>query len=232
MEPTVLPKDVAAFSKSDYVLVGMLVAGGARTWVDAEDVAVVCYALNRTAFRWARYDYPNLETVARTLRGLKEQFGDAIVVAPALQSGKRRLTAAGLQRARALGAMFVGRTYKDPAALVRALRRKVGLADREPAAAGPPTDSTQAREARATLSFITNHAAYRAWCRKRLAELPLWQLAEVLQCLPDSPRSVWRERLARYQSLAAWWNRPNAQAFLEALSGRLDELLEEHGDER
>lgn len=232
MDPGVLPKDAQAFAKSDYVLVGMLIAGGARTWVDVEDVAVLCYRLNPPAFRWSRYDYPHLETVARTFRALKEQYGDRVIVAPAPQSTQRRLTAAGLKRARALGERLIGRTYKDPAALVRALRRKMGDATAQPAAAaGPAAGSPDARVARATLSFLANHAVYRAWTRKRLDDVPLWQIADLLQCLPDSPAAVWRERLTRHQSLAAWWSRPNVQAFLEALSTRLDKLLETHGDQ-
>jgi hypothetical protein len=228
LDPEELPSSVDAFSKNDYALVGVLIAGGARQWVDAEDVAVVCYKLNRPAFRWSRYDYPHLQIVMKALWDLKIA-SPALAVSPSQKSTERHLTAVGMRRAIRLGEMLVGRSFKDPAALVKALRRKISEVDAtggEITQPPQPKDGVPRREARAILTFITTHPAYRAWTKGKLADVPLWQLADVLQCLPDSPRAVWQERLARHQSLAAWWKREKAQEFLAALHARITELLE------
>lgn len=228
-DPAVLPKSVDSFSKLDWVLVGMLLAGGAQQFVDPEDIAVLCYDLYRPAFRWKKYDFPDLESVQQGYREFRRRYGRRLVVAPTSKSRERRLTGEGLTRAVALTELYVGRSYPELPKLVVAAQRKLKTIKRDATDRVldqlPTSTQGGGREARTTLAFLTNHPAYRAWKRGQLELLERWQLADVLQCLPDSPPDVFRERLARYEGLAAWWNRSQAQAFLVALRARIFALF-------
>ena|GEM_PF-4931208 len=209
--------------KYDYVLLAMLLLGAIDRFVDAEDIAAQCYQMNPSAFRWVKYDYPDKAAVLDALRRIRKMLGPGYILSPRANTTQYRLTDKGLQRAMELAKQMLGKTFRSSRALVQALRGAFS-------ASGKPTGQATGvdvggREVAAALRLIVKHPTYRVWQSGRLGSLPRWRLTDVLQCLPDAPQSVIRERLLYYKGLAQWANRPEFSKFLSALAQALGQSL-------
>lgn len=216
----------AGVTHHDFLLLGFFLAGGAETYVDIEHVAVKLFELAPTQFSWRLYpQYPSLEAVQRAIGNGRIRHGYRYVRRPqSSKSTERMLTAEGIARAVAVAEQLVGRSFDSPQAALAALN---ALGPNPPDVGGSASITADNRPVHRELRALRKHDLFRGWqANPSLDGAELWQLADLLNCLPDSTDEVWRERLGRLQAQAEMWRGDPIVKFIAAISHVVEHQLD------
>lgn len=179
----------------------LYVLDGSTRWTDVETLFLKAFELAPVPLAWrTRDDLPDYKKCAKALQEVEDPKRSHYV-GFFEKRGKyqRRLTQAGLawceQHAAHLTHLY-GRGTVPSAATHDDGRRLRDVVKSEP-----------------FLDWTQNHAI----------SAPLWEIAEVFRCLPDSSLSVWSARLDEYLSSARKNANPEAIAFIGAVRSMVQE---------
>jgi hypothetical protein len=206
-------------ANTDLVVLALLLCGGGERYIDLEHIAVMCFKLAPPQFRWTLYDYPSLDSAHHAVRNLIMRRPDLLRKPKTQKSTERMLTAAGINHAIHVGSLYLNKRLTTPAEVMRAFSGFVNgsevEAEHQEKRAGRNSD---ARPAQQELRLVRKHDTFKEWKRGTpLNEIEKWRFADLLKCLPDSPNSVWEERLQRLQAQAAWWQDNEISRFLNGV---------------
>ncbi len=166
---------------------------GAGQFVDIEEVYMECWRLSPSRFGLRKYQHPNTEVAAKEERHLKKNHPDFI-----LKTQDKR----GMQRGMQLTAKGV--TW---------VRER--LAEFERLAAGETKAPATTRASFKVISGLMKNGLVRAFIVGKEVQLGKVEVADLLNCAPDSPPSVWQQRIATLRSAAVDNERPDLVQFLE-----------------
>lgn len=201
----------------DFAALAVLLCGGGDGQAHIEDVALKAYQLAPTRFKWERYDYPSLDTVRVALRA--DRGPEDLV----LRSGGKfySLKPEGIERALQLGSHILGSKFNDARELIHAFEHKV------PTTVEPSADTGIARHrpAQKYLRQVKGHDTFRAWRKDPTAQHELWQLAELLECMPDASLATWNSRLENLKRQATFWRDDEVARFADKVSAEVHKLL-------
>lgn len=173
----------------DFIPLALYDLGGAGTFVDVEDVFVRCYELAPDRFGWRKRDYPNYKTIYKALRDFEARHPRLLLKAP--DGLSRQLTAEGIAWVEERLPLF-SRYVKSPG----------------------QNPATRKRTQR-LLNELAQDPVVRLFISTGMVELVKYSVADALACAPDSPVSVWKERLESYRAAATSANRPDLVEFLD-----------------
>jgi len=189
-----------ARAQPDFALLALYRRGGAEQMVDLEHVAVEAYKLAPELFKWRFYDYPSVETCRMALRHGNERAKQALVLAG--DAGKKRmLTAAGVRRVREFQEQHQQTLGAEPA-------------------------STVTRPVSRDLLRMEKHPAVDRWRLGGVQALTAYDLADLLNFQPGSPRRLVEDRLRMTSGVAERWQRSELLRFLSDVTEHLDRILE------
>lgn len=168
--------------------------------VDLEHVAVEAYRIAPELFKWRLYDYPSVETIRMAFRHGNERSREPLVLAG--DAGKKRmLTAAGVRRVREIQGQRADHERSE-------------------------TPSTAPRPISRELLRMEKHPALDRWRRGGVQKVTLYDLADLLNFQPGSPRRVVEDRLRMTSGSAERWQRQELLRFIADVSAHLDEIVE------
>lgn len=197
----------------DFALLALLLCGGGEGAAHIEDVALKAHELAPTRFKWERHDYPSLDTARVALRA--DRGPDDLV--QRIGSKFYSLTSDGILRAIRVGNHVLGTDHADPLAVIHEFN--VGLlTSTEPIA---ETGIARNRPAQKPLRRIKNHETFRAWRKDATTPFELWQLAELLECMPDASTATWEARLQNLKRQATFWQDQEVRRFAEIIGAAI-----------
>lgn len=173
----------------DIVPLALFELGGAGEFIDVEDIFFKCYELAPERFGWRTRPLPNYKTLSKALRDLEGDHPSLLVKTP--DGLRRQLSAEGVEWVRGRMQEF-RKTMTTP-----------GL--------NPPTR----RPSQRLLNSLRDTPLVQAFVRGERPVLKRYEVADLLVCSPDSPKSLWLERLETFRSAAADANRHELMDFLE-----------------
>lgn len=165
--------------------------GGAGQFVDVEDIFLRCFEVAPERFRWRKHLIANYKTLSKALRDFETRHPDLLLKTE--EGLGRQLSKEGLE------------WVNERLDLFEAVLSQPG--------SNPPTR----RREHKLLNEFADHRLVAAFEKGTLENLPKYEVADLLLCAPDSPTSVWKERLETYRSAASAAGRPNLVDFLNHL---------------
>jgi hypothetical protein len=175
----------------DIIPFALLELGGAGQFIDVEDIFLRCFEVAPERFRWRKHLIANYKTLSKALRDFEGRHPDFLLKT---EDGlSRQLSKEGIDWLKARLDLF---------------REVLSLPG-----ANPPTR----RREQKLLNEFASHRLVRAFEKGHLEDLHKYEIADLLLCAPDSPTSVWKERLETYRSAATAAGRPNLVEFLDYL---------------
>lgn len=200
------------------VLLALLLQGGATGHVDLEEIAVEAYRLAPTRFRWNRYDYPSLETTRQAFKHWKDRKTEEPRVVEHRQT--YLLTGAGVKEAVDAARAILQRDISSADEAIK-YYRELGLAanDNSQDAVVSRTRTT-ARPSQAELRRMRAHKLFKLW-QSGSESFEQWEIADLLNCLPNSSKRVWNERFSRLNAMAEFWQDDELIRFLTAIRGQV-----------
>lgn len=204
-------------SNRHVILLALLLQGGATGFVDIEDVAAEAYRIAPTRFRWTRYDYPSLETARVAFKHWKDRKDEE----PRITEHRKTylLTGLGVQEAVETATKVFQRTFGSADDVIRFYKEGGSAASSTAQKAVSASMRTTSRPSQHELRRIKSHEVFKKW-RAGDAEVELWQIADVLNCLPDSAPRIWEERFSRLNAMATFWQDEDIIHFLTAIRER------------
>lgn len=173
--------------------------GGIGIFVDVEDVFVRCYKLAPERFGWRKYKYPNYKILSKALRDFEGKYPDHLIKTP--DGLRRQLSAEGLE-------WLKGR-----------------LPTLERAFHAPGISPPIRRPVQRMLNDLANNPLVQNFLAGERLEIRKHEIADMLLCSPDSPTSVFKERLEVYRVAAKSGGRRDLTKFLEYLRTRHKQLF-------
>lgn len=172
----------------DIVPYSLYLLGGAGEFVDVEELFLKCYELASERFSWRTKPLPNYKTLSKALRDYEAKHPEAMIKT---QSGLgRQLSTEGLQ--------WVERELPR---LAQAFARPIAGASRV-------KSQRMVRE-------LAARPVVQRYLNGQASEPTKYEMADALLCAPDSPSSVWRERLRIYRSALTAARRADLLAFMD-----------------
>ena len=165
--------------------------GGIGEFIDVEDMFVYCHKLAPERFGWRKHPYPNYKSLSKALRDYEGKYPNHLIKTP--DGLSRQLSAEGLEW----------------------LKRRLSVLERALRVPGtsPPT--------RRPIQRMLNDLASSSFAQQFLAggrpKLRKHEVSDILLCSPDSPPSVFRERLETYRATARDGGREELLRFLDYL---------------
>lgn len=194
----------AQHNNGDLLLWALYTVGGAERWVDVEEIYLAAFRLAPARLAWrTRPDLPNYKICARGLQDLENarepRYGGLLEKRGPLH---RKLTLAGVTwcetHSTALASLYGGSIVPS---------------------AAPQDDARRLRS-------VTRSDAFGVWSATNVLSTPIWELAELFRCLPDSSRAIWHSRLDDHVVAARRNGRTDVEAFLECVRRKVDD---QHG---
>jgi hypothetical protein len=178
-------------TNTDLLLYAMYRLGGAGKYVDVEDVFMEMWRLAPARFSWRKYRQPNYKIMSQAIADLtrREEGSDLLLGA----GDTRQLSAQG----------------------VRYVESRIELLQRF--ATGEEKAPPDRRPSQRVIAELAKQPLVREHLRGEGVDLNRDEMAELLRCAPDSPRSVWRERLETLRAAAADGDRPELTEFLDQI---------------
>jgi hypothetical protein len=201
-------------SNRHVILLALLLQGGATGYVDIEDVAAEAYRIAPTRFRWTRYDYPSLETARVAFKHWKDRKDEE----PRVTEHRKTyvLTGLGVQDAISTAKSVFQRDFSSADDVISFYKESETTASATAQKAVSASMRTTSRPSQHELRRIKAHDVFKGWRTGEL-RVELWQIADVLNCLPDSAPRVWDERFSRLNAMATFWQDDDMIHFLAAL---------------
>ncbi len=178
---------------------------GSGAFVDVETIFLHCYKIAPERFRWRKYDIANYKTLSKALRDFEGSHPSFLIRTP--DGLSRQLSAEGNTWVRQRLPLFEG------------VLRKPGV--------NPPTRRRDHR----ILNEFSSHKLVRGFADGNRPNLIKHEVADLMLCAPDSPTTVWRERIETYRSAATDAARPELIEFLEYLRNSKPEWFGRLSDE-
>lgn len=175
----------------DFIPLALYNLGGAGQFIDVEDVFNRCNELSPERFGWRTYKYPNYKTLAKALRDFEGKNPSLLLKTH--DGLKRQLSAEGV-------AWILEQKER--------FEQVLGSPN-----VNPPTRRTGQR----ILNEFRDHPLTQSFLATGLTTLKKFEVADLLLCSPDSPPTVWKERLETYRSAATESNRNDLVQFLDYL---------------
>jgi len=182
--------NAAGFNNGDIFLYALYRRGGAGKYVDVEDVFAEMWELAPSRFRWRRHGYPNYKILAKSIVDISQRGDGELLLG---EGYARQLSAEGVQWVKARLKRFE-RLGADVGAGV-----------------------SQRRPSQRVVVGLEKSPLVVAFLDGREIDLGRNDVALLLRCAPDAPRSVWQERLATLRSAATDAGRPDLLRFLDHL---------------
>lgn len=176
---------------ADVVAFALYQLGGTGQFVEIEDLFMRCYELAPKRFGWRTKPYPNYKTLYQALVDFERAHPETLL--KTRDGLGRQLSAEG----------------------VAWVRGHVKLL--ESSLAQPGEGMNARRPSQRLLNEFIASAPMRQFLAGGTPEITRYQAADLLIASPDSPPSVWRERLAIYRSAAESAGRPDVKEFLDLL---------------
>ena len=170
-----------------YCLYGL---GGAGKYIDVENVFMEMWRIAPGRFRWRRYDLPNYKVMSKAIVDIGQRGDGELLLG---DGDARQLSASG----------------------VRWVETRQQRFDR--IVSGAETAASARRPSQRVVGELARTRLVRAYLA---GEEPNWareEIAVLLRCSPDAPRSVWRERLETLRSAVSDAGRADLMDFLELL---------------
>lgn len=178
-------------ANAEVVAFAMYDLGGTGEYVDVEDLFMRCFELAPKRFAWRTRAFPNYKTLYQALVDLERGHGAFLM---STEDGLgRQLSAAGV--------LWV----RDRLDLFRSALNQ------------PSEGMSVRRPGMRLLNELSAAPVVRRFLAGERLELSRYEAADLLIASPDSPPSVWRERMATYMSAAEAAGRPEIQEFLMSL---------------
>lgn len=196
------------------VLLALLLQGGATGHVDLEDVAVQAYRLAPTRFRWSRYDYPSLEATRQAFKHWKDRKTEEPRVTEHRQT--YLLTGLGVKEAVDAARIILQREISSADEAIKAYKASSGVVSDKSQDAIVARTRTTARPSQHELRRIRTHRLFKLWLSGSTA-FEQWEIADLLNCLPNSSVRVWDERFSRLNAMAEFWQDEELMRFLATL---------------
>jgi hypothetical protein len=174
---------------------------GAGRFVDVEDVYVECWRLSPSRFGWRKHQYPNYKVSSKAQRDFEKAHPELLLKTP--NGLARQLTAEGVA--------WIRNRLPDFASL----------------ASGTTKAPAPRRPSHKIITELTTNPLVRAFLEGKPVELTKVQVADLLHCAPDSPRSIWKQRAATLRSAATDNERPDVMQFVEYIQRSHPEWFEE-----
>lgn len=207
-----IEKDV---SNRHVILLALLLQGGASQFVDIEDIAVQAYRLAPTRFRWNRYDYPSVEAARVAFKHWKDLKNEEARFTSHRLSYS--LTAVGVAGAVDTARILLKRNFANADEVITFYRAMADGGDpSEVQKAVSNGTRTTARPSQHELRRLRAHSVFKRW-RSGETDFEVWEVADVLNCLPDSSARIWEERFNRFEAMASFWQDDELTRFLAAL---------------
>jgi hypothetical protein len=213
-EPTA-GKDI---NNRQVILLALLLQGGATGHVDLEDVAVQAYRLAPTRFRWNRYDYPSLEATRQAFKHWKDRKTEEPRVTQHRQT--YLLTGIGVKEAVEAARSILQVDISSADEAIRAYKESAGIATDNTQGAIVARTRTTARPSQHELRRIRAHKLFKLW-QSGNKNFEQWEIADLLNCLPNSSARVWSERFSRLNAMAEFWQDEELMRFLATIEERV-----------
>jgi hypothetical protein len=184
----------------DLIPYALYLLGGVGEFIDVEDVFVKCHELAPERFSWRSKPLPNYKSLSKALRDFEGKHPTLLL--KTADGLRRQLSAEGVEWL------------------------KVNQTEIEVTIGAPGTNPPTRRPGQRLLNELADQEAVREFAAGGRPEFKKFQVADLLVCSPDSPPSVFRERLETYRSAAEEGGRPDLLAFLDFLKSEMSELFE------
>jgi hypothetical protein len=178
---------------------------GAGKFVDVEDVFVECHNLSPSRFGWRKHNYPNYKVASKAQRDFEGAHPELLLKTP--NGLARQLTAEGVAWVRDRAAAF------------------------ERLEAGETRAPKTRRASFRVVTELLRSPTVRAYLEGNSVELQRVEISELLNCAPDSPPAMWRQRLATIRAAAEDNERPDVLEFLNHISATVPEWFGEEPTE-
>jgi len=165
--------------------------GGAGRFIDVEDLFMRCFEIAPERFSWRKHKIPNYKILSKALRDFEEKHPGLLIKTP--DGLKRQLSAEGIKWLR------------------KRMPRYRKLLDSSEAR--PPSR----RPSQRILNELSRNPIFLSYLDGSDLSLDKYRVADLLLCSPDSPTSVWRERLETFKSAAQDSNRRDLIRFLDTI---------------
>jgi len=175
----------------DIIPIALDELGGAGRFVDVEDLFMRCYEIAPARFGWRKHKIPNYKILSKALRDFEEKYPDLLIKTP--DGLKRQLSAEGIKWLR----------QKKPR-----YRKLLGSSVKPPPSRRP---------SQRILNELSENQLFVSYTNGEDFNLDKFSVADLLLCSPDSPTSIWKERLETFRSSAEDSNRKDLVRFLDAL---------------
>lgn len=186
-------------ANTDFVIFALYELGGAGKFVHVEDIFKKCYDYSPGRFGWKKYPYPNYKTTYKALVDLETNYPELILKT---EDGLgRQLTAEGIE--------WIQRNRAKLATISGAIKDK----------------ELTSRPSRGVLNDIVKHPLFIAFEKNKEIELSKFNLADLFLCSPDSPISLWIERMETLKSQAKVANHVEILKFLKHIEEQKPELF-------
>jgi hypothetical protein len=165
--------------------------GGNSHFVDIEDVSLECFRIAPARFGWrTRNDLPDYKKCAKALQEAEASKPQKLVKTS--DTFARQLTAEGQK--------WIETNFKR---LSQILNR------------GIPVPEPKRRPASRMMSEIERSDPFVLWKETRMVPQEKWQMADVLNCSPDSNSSIWTTRLESARGVAYNADKKSILQFLD-----------------
>lgn len=193
-----MPEPIS-IGNSDIIPFAIYQLGGVGVFIDVEEVFEFCYQLAPERFGWRKYPYPNYKILSKALRDFEGKFPRYLIKTP--DGLGRQLSADGLE------------WLKPRISVLEKALRVPGV--------NPPVR----RPVQRMLNDLANSPIVQRFLAGGSPEIRKHEVADLLLCSPDSPVSVFKERMETYRAAAKDGGRIELLNFLDYLRQKHSELF-------
>lgn len=186
-------------NNADLMVWACYVAGGYERWIDVEELFLKAFELGPNRLGWrTRGDIPDYKKCAKALQELEDpKRSDHLGLFLKQDKYTRKLSDDGLKWCRAYQSLLEG-LY-----------------------GGGYVPSQSTSEMGRLLSGVDRSDVFRQFSRSGVVDVEIWELADVLQCMPNSAVVVWTGRLDRLHVAAEQNSRADVVRFVEKVRERV-----------
>jgi hypothetical protein len=184
---------------SDIIPFALYQLGGVGVFIDVEEVFEFCFQLSPERFGWRKYPYPNYKILSKALRDFEGKFPHHLIKTP--DGLGRQLSAEGLEW----------------------LKKRLPVLEK--ALKVPGINPPVRRPVQRMLNDLANTPVVQQFLAGGKPEIRKHEVADLLLCSPDSPASVFKERMATYRAAAKDGGRIELLRFLDYLYQKHSELF-------
>ena len=191
-------------NNADLLVWACYVAGGYERWIDVEELYLKAFELGPNRLGWRTHpEIPDYKKCAKALQEVEDpKRSDHLGLFLKEGQYRRKLSDEGMEWCTA---------YKS-------------LLESMYGGGYVPSQSTS--EMGRTISAVEKSDAFRSFTKSGKVDVEMWELADALQCLPNSARVVWMARLDGLRVAAEQNRRDDIAAFVSKARDRVSVEIE------